>query len=390
MNRRGMDIKEFIYYIAYIVYVIFGIISASFYSLYVTETINRIVFFFCSLALVSTLFFDSNFIKRKIIIRAVIIIVLSFLVFIASNSERRRSLLVLLAFIYFGKNIIFERAAKITVVLDTLLLLFIIVSAKVGIIEDFIVEHGERTRQFLGFLYALNAPTIWSNVVFLVLYVRKEKISHIELLCLFAVSYFLYQATLSRLTFFMTAAVILGGWLLKHRSFYRLVQKKLIMRLLCLVFPLCIGCSIYLSVNYNYSYAQINTILEGRLSSAQDAINTYGISLLGQPIPWIGNGVNAYGKISIHEYNYVDNMYIQLLVQFGVIAFSIYAVGYLFLEIKAYKRRNCYLVIILTLLALHALIDDLILNLIYNTFWIIFFARTNTEKDSRSNLIVVT
>ena len=93
--------------------------------------------------------------------------------------------------------------------------------------------------------------------------------------------------------------------------------------------------------------------------------------MLGQKIDWIGNGLSMQGERSIGTYLYVDNLYIQTLQHFGLIVSVIILSLLTITLVKLLKKGQMVLGIILVILSFHALIDDLILNLYYNIFWVL-------------------
>ena len=78
---------------------------------------------------------------------------------------------VVLLFFYSARNISFDRIAKVSVILTCALLAIIVASAKMGIIENYVMDKMTiRPREFLGFKYALFPSAFLSNIVLLELY----------------------------------------------------------------------------------------------------------------------------------------------------------------------------------------------------------------------------
>ena len=99
----------------------------------------------------------------------------------------------------------------------------------------------------------------------------------------------------------------------------------------------------------------------------------YGVSLFGSGnIEWVGAGLDAYGNQSTETYFYVDNLYIQVLQRYGIIFMIIFLTLTTALMIQCYRKNENILVILLAIIAVHGLIDDLIMYLQMNTFWILF------------------
>ena len=140
---------------------------------------------------------------------------------------------------------------------------------------------------------------------------------------------------------------------------------------LCLSYLISFGISWWLTVGYMSGIRIISKLSEsmsGRLRMNVTAIIRYGISLFGTRISFSGSGLNIFGERVQSEYFYVDNLYIQSLLVYGVIFIAILVVLYTVASIIAYKSKDYILLVILSMLAVHGIIDDLILYLYFNTF----------------------
>ena len=70
-------------------------------------------------------------------------------------------------------------------------------------------------------------------------------------------------------------------------------------------------------------------------------------------------------------YNYVDCLYVMLLLRYGLVFFVIF-IGILTITcIYLYKKKEYYLLLLMAILSLHGIIDDLMIYLYYNTFWLV-------------------
>ena len=84
---------------------------------------------------------------------------------------------------------------------------------------------------------------------------------------------------------------------------------------------------------------------------------------------WQGNGLSIDGSVvKNNNYLYVDNFYINILQQHGMI-FSILLLLLLTLvTIRAKRSGDNFLTFILIIFSFHGLIDNLMLTLYYNIF----------------------
>ena len=108
-----------------------------------------------------------------------------------------------------------------------------------------------------------------------------------------------------------------------------------------------------------------------RLRLGHDAFQTYDIKLLGQQISFVGNGLTADGRPVAGIYNYIDCFYEHILLRYGLVFFITVIICYTICAFIARKKRDYQMLVILTFLAVHAIIDDSILRLHINSFWFV-------------------
>ena len=97
---------------------------------------------------------------------------------------------------------------------------------------------------------------------------------------------------------------------------------------------------------------------------------TYGVSLFGnRNITWVGSGLDPMGNRASGTYLYVDNLYLQIMQKYGIIFFVVYILLFTLVLFKCLKRKEYHLFMLLVALAARGFLDDLSLQLYYNTFW---------------------
>ena len=288
-----------------------------------------------------------------------------------------------LFFLYSCRNEDFEYIAKIALAVTTVLLGLVIVSSLIGIIPNYEFDlDTERPRYFLGFGYALFAPAYLFNVVALVFYLKKDKVNMIIILMEFLACYYIYKKTDSRLSFGFTILLILASLAVKipFRKFKKRIRyiynpfKALVTMGITLTFVICAFVSIAITVKYDSSnelHAKINSIFAQRLYFGQKSYQEYGIKPFGQRINWVGNGLDSEGNPEEGDYLYVDNLYLQFLQRFGYVVFCIIMLLLSYSMYRMVKEKAWIMIIIMILIAGHAMVDDLVLHLWYNTFWLV-------------------
>ena len=364
-----INLSEFLFFVSYGIYLIINLLRASFYQKYIKQATFKYMMFVCIVVLVSKEIYRKT-ISFKDIFTFAICMVVSFI--LLKNMNGQYAILPLFVLIYSARNIEFKKIAKFTIIFSTFALLIVIVSAKLNIIENYIyINDKGRVREYLGFRYALYPSTILFNIITLDLYINFKKCSKFRLVFWAVISYWLYTYTDSRLTFGLGLILILVVFLFK--IFANILKKRKF--IFCLLIGSFIWCSIFsiLLINrYNSQIAwmnNLNDVLGNRLELGKRSIEDYGINLLGQKIEYIGAGLDSEGNRAEGEYNYVDCFYLLVLQRYGVLFFFIFIIILTLSMSSIYKKENYLLLFILFILAVHGIIDDLILWPYYNTFW---------------------
>ena len=201
---------------------------------------------------------------------------------------------------------------------------------------------------------------------------RGRRIRFITLAVVMAANTWLYIKTDGRLSFVLTALLI-GAFVVAKLAPGFICRLRPLFFVAVPAFPVCAAVSLILTYRYNSSIAwmrKLNKILGRRLFHGRTSLNRFGAGLFGREVRWVGYGLNEHGHRSGARYLYVDNLYVNFLQRFGWIALILALVLLTWAIFRIYRARRYELLIIFLLLALHSLIDDRILYLSYNTFWI--------------------
>lgn len=296
------------------------------------------------------------------------LIVLKMIILLLMNN--RMNIVVLLYIIYCMRNTDYKKVLWVTFVVAGIALLYTVLSSQTGRIEDYVaVQSGNRVRHYLGFLYALYAPTIFLNISAIWIYLRQRKITWMELSAIIAGSVVLYLATNSRFAVLMNLLLVGLAFLLKT---YDGFEKKWIYRILSFSFIACTLFSFYVTIKYNDQYtvwAKLNTLLNNRLYFGQESLHLYGIDPFPQAIHFVGGGLSASGAKSSAPYFYVDNFYIHYTQMYGTLFFSL--LGFCItarLWINE-KRKDLWLSALLSFFCIHGIVDDLLWPVYYNAFF---------------------
>ena len=353
-----------------------SILNVTFYARYMPGTVYKL-----AIAFSIFLLFVKEMFKRKYDYRALIGLFATILIYfiVGKMTALSSELSVSILFIYALRDVPFKKVAQTSLVVSTCLLFFIIVSAKVGIITNYIEVSGSRVRSYLGFRYALFPSMLLMDIVAIVFYLKQNKIQYWKWLLLSLSVYWVYDQTDSRLTFFSSCILLACSLLIKW--FPELLSKLgYVFKAFKLTFIVNAIISFWVSFTYlnsGYSFIndllfKVNHMLGGRLYLANKSLNLYGFGLLGRPVEWYGNGLTVEGVRNYQTYYlYVDNLYVQVLQRFGLLILGLMLSVLTLTLSKIIKKRQWVLALILILMSFHSMIDDLNFYLHYNIFWIL-------------------
>lgn len=353
-----------------------SILNVTFYARYIPGTVYKLAIAFS----IFLLLLKESF-KRKYDYRALIGLFATILIYfiVGEMTALGSEVPVSILFIYALRDVPFKKVAQTSLVVSTCLLFFIIVSAKVGIITNYIEVSESRVRSYLGFRYALFPSMLLMDIVAIVFYLKQNKIQYWKWLLLSLSVYWVYDQTDSRLTFFSSCILLACSLLIKW--FPELLSKLgYVFKAFKLTFIVNAIISFWVSFTYlnsGYSFIndllfKVNHMLGGRLYLANKSLNLYGFGLLGRPVEWYGNGLTVEGVRNYQTYYlYVDNLYVQVLQRFGLLILGLMLSVLTLTLSKIIKKRQWVLALILILMSFHSMIDDLNFYLHNNIFWIL-------------------
>lgn len=369
------SVPELLALVALGIFLIISILDVTFYAQYFPRIIYKLAIFF-SLFL---LFIKESF-KRKYDYRSFIGLCVTFLIYLIVGRINGFSSNIAtgILFIYGLRDISFRSVAKTSLIISVCLLSFIIISAKIGVIPNYLEISGARVRSYLGFRYALFPSILLMNIVAILFYLKQNRIHFWQWLLLALSIYWVYNQTDSRLTFYSSCILLIFNLLIKWIPDF---SSKLgsVFNIFKLTFIVNAIASFWISSTYlnstnsfaNNFFYKLNYILGGRIYLANRSLQLYGFGLSGRPVDWHGNALTVEGVRNYQTYLYVDNLYIQILQKDGLLILVLMVSLLTLTLFKVIKRRQWVLALILILMSFHSMIDDLNLYLHYNIFWIL-------------------
>lgn len=359
--------QDSLFFLAYGVFLIFSILATSFFCAYFVDFYNYILLGCVLLAIFNEIIKSKKYTLKSLAWMAVLS-GLSIIIFLSSS--RSVPIICVLVFIYCGRNVSLKTIAKFTMLVSVPTILLVVCCSQLGIIQNYI-SSGIRVRHYLGFRYALYLPAYMFNLTTIYVYDKGRKIRWHQIGIFLILNLLVYIETNGRLSFCLSIFVLLLAVIIKACP--KLLEKGIIYKPLVLSYFVCCFFSFLFTLIYDNSVKwmnNLNAFLGGRLLLGKQALLQYGFNFIsGQDVEWIGNGLDAYGQRTIGTYNFVDSTYVQALITYGAVFLCVYLLLNTMALFQSYRQKNYFLMLILVILAFHGTIDDLTLQLNYNTFW---------------------
>lgn len=278
-----------------------------------------------------------------------------------------------LLLIFCARNVRFSLIAKVALVNLAILLVGIIGSSLIGIIPNVYLSIGH-AGYCLGFKYPLFPASILFSFTCLALFLNRKRNYLIVYAVLLFLNFLMYLFANARLSFILSVSTILLCFLYSRSSLNTLFRK--ISPLLTWSFVVLAGVSLIIASSQELTLMldPINNMLGGRLNLSYEGLQRYGLLPFGQKIAMHGAGSISFNPDALKTpYFYIDNLYVQIALRFGVVFLVIYLAAYTMAAKRALKRKEIVLVIIFTILAIHQTIDDQTLRLQSNLFMLLLW-----------------
>lgn len=302
-------------------------------------------------------------VKIKTLLFTLIVLCIGFIV--SYDNGNASFVAYTVALIFSAKDINFYNLIKNTMFCQIIILVLVIVSAIIGIIpnEVNLTYSGGlfRLRYGLGFTYTSFTPNFFLSILLEYTYLKGEKLWTVFELSVFVLlNVIIYRYTETRLTFIMTFIVLLIALL--RRVIKITINFKYFKFIIILIYPIMAFFTYWMTVRFDYGnrfFSTINNLLSQRLRFGQEGLRSYPPSLFGTHIQW---------DTSLNSYFYVDSSYINMLISYGLLIFSLTLLGYCAVMSKILISKNTSLLVILIFWSIRACIDPQLFLLWFNPF----------------------
>lgn len=355
-----VNISRLIFYISFIFIVFAKFIQQTVYieKLDFLNITTRIIIVFACVFLIFKYIIDKHS-TESIIYSTLILVVAGLISYITSGWY---VIMVLAILLVNMKNINIRKLIIIWIIEISILMLFIAISYKIGVIGETTISWDRDTgieRYTLGYNYTTFSSNYFFHLTIFYLYIKGNLIKYLELGVLALLNIYLYNFTNTKAAVIYSVLAIILVILMKKFNFSKGVSyiNK---------FSMFVGGFVAGLLTYLYKYdsaiiSEINVILSGRLYYGYKGIEEYGITLFGQKITWITEVILD----SELQYNYIDSSYLNIMFNYGIIMLLFVMIGYYVLG-KRNISNDIYYSILILIITLHSMFDPQLIEIMYN------------------------
>ncbi|WP_137597315.1 hypothetical protein [Paucilactobacillus kaifaensis] len=388
LNKFINDISQLkinsrnIYLVAFTLYLSVAFLKTTMVTDYLsTHLLNYGAYLAMSILFFKWMFF-SRFTKWQLILEALIFL-FSGISWIKSGDPLAFYMTTL---VITAKGLDFEEILKWYVILATIILVLIVLLSELDVIRNLSYLRMGHIRYAFGIVY----PTDFASHVFYLLlaycYLWFHSLNYKHYLILFIIAGLIYYFTNARLDTILILAII-PTMIIARKKQYTNFDSHGILNYSWMTTGIIAYLAIMVSVFYstNGPLVLINKLISSRISLSHSGFIDYGVSVVGQAVKEYGwGGAKGFRNFNVggqlHQYFMLDSSFIRLLLIYGIVLFLLIITAVSYTALRAIKIGNFALVAVLFLVALSCLIDQHMLELAYNPFYISIYASVETAS----------
>jgi len=347
------------------------------FTLGVIWQLDTTMFFYKCLATIAVLFIIIKILLEKHTFKEYIFMAL-IMVLVAICFIKAGVLTIILTplFIFGAKNINFKRLFIFNLWIRISSFILIITCSLIGIRENYIFHIYRMTgdnvlRWSLGFEHPNQLHMHFFIIIVLIIYVLYDKFKISYALIIMLANYILYKYSMSRTGFLSVFIILILTFIFKEFTRRNISIPKILAWVVPFASLFSVYCSKYFSYNSNI-LVFINNLLQGRISNSNYYWKLNGVSLLGQKL--ISNTTDLI----------LDNSYVILWLNFGLIILIIFNILYVFTSYQLIKDNNYAGLLMIILFALYGVTEGFLSNIFLNIslvyFSILFYNKIDFFK----------
>lgn len=386
--------KSIFYYVGIFLYVLSMNLQSSFMfnewslanspMLIVLKLLKYAAYLFCILH-----FFTLSRFSRNFLFAAGIMLVLSVYAMYTGPQKLPIFYFVLIA---TAVKTDFRKIVKIFLFIQATTFVIYLSLALLGIMGSGEVVEVGRIRSYLGYGWVNRASY---NLLFMsleLLYLRKRALDPVLAIILSAVNWFVYVKTHTVFSMAITFMIIAYGAIYYFYSksdrkikFFKKNRKRDYYLLLTAFLVLIVAgiALILIFKSSNPFLYKLNRFVTGRLELGKKAIDRYGLHLGGNKLQWIGSSTLLFGLAEGNDYFYVDNGFLQIALEFGLIFTAFVLFMYTAAIKKAVSLKDYSFAAIVLILGMVFVFEPYVIDFALNPFVIYYFSKITIPISDR-------
>lgn len=386
--------KSIFYYVGIFLYVLSMNLQSSFMfnewslanssMLIVLKLLKYAAYLFCILH-----FFSLSRFSRNFLFAAGIMLVLSVYAMYTGPQKLPIFYFVLIA---TAVKTDFRKIVKIFLFIQATTFVIYLSLALLGIMGSGEVVEVGRIRSYLGYGWVNRASY---NLLFMsleLLYLRKRALDPVLAIILSAVNWFVYVKTHTVFSMAITFMIIAYGTIYYFYSksdrkikFFKKNRKRDYYLLLTAFLVLIVAgiALILIFKSSNPFLYKLNRFVTGRLELGKKAIDRYGLHLGGNKLQWIGSSTLLFGLAEGNDYFYVDNGFLQIALEFGLIFTAFVLFMYTAAIKKAVFLKDYSFAAIVLILGMVFVFEPYVIDFALNPFVIYYFSKITIPISDR-------
>lgn len=350
---------------------VFSVMNYNDVFLFIRKTSLYLIYVFFTVALIL-----GNVLKKKKINKFWLIFVfLSFLVAIVSKNMYP---IILVLIVLSVKDYKLDKIVNACFYGNLVGVVLVLLLSYFGIIENWTYNIGGKLQNSLGYNYSSIPATYVFVLCLMRCYLKKANTGIFEIILKIVLAGVIYNLTYSLTSFILIISICIFefSYYIKVHIRFNINDKyynKFVKIVLASIPVIIVFFSLTTSIFYNGNNSVLvflDNKLSNRLYLGHEAIENYGIPILGKNIKWVGNGGRGHVKLSSIDYNFVDNSYIRIILDYGVLYFILIITMLIMYQINLVRKRKIYQIFIQILIFLWAISEPCIMEVEKNVFLI--------------------
>ena len=284
---------------------------------------------------------------------------------IASKNKITVILVIVMWACYFYDN---KKILECFLISNSLIFIISCICSVFNLLPEVVINRGATIRYSLGYIYPLELMTHFLFLTMVYIYLRKSKYNYMDFIFINIINLLLYKITDARSSFILIVFFSTVSYFIAKN---KISFKKIKVVYFYVFLAICSVVPIIFSLAYNPDNAlmfKINKILSNRVYLTHNAFNTYGFSLFGKNIPWVGFGGDLNPSSLGNTYNFVDCAYAKSLFDYGIIITVLIILGYAVIYTYSIKKRNDILILIISIILVISIVEPRLFSIELNPY----------------------